>query len=86
MTVSANADGVIRIVGVAPQEDAERLLSLLIDLPAAPVDWTGCQSAHTAVLQVLLVARRSVIGVPRSEFLSSWIAPILRNRLDDLPA
>ena len=42
---------------VAPIEDAEPLLELLLATPAAPLDWTQCDHLHTAVLQVILAAR-----------------------------
>jgi len=77
MTVRLASDGGIVLDGLCPVEDAEALQQLLMRHPSACVDWSGCEQAHTAVLQVLMVARPEVCGPPRSAFLQDWMFPIL---------
>jgi hypothetical protein len=72
MSVSQASDGQIRLSGAVALEEAEPLLRLLIDNPGAAVDWRGCVACHSAVLQVLLAARRPMFGPPASDFLKRW--------------
>jgi hypothetical protein len=73
MSVSLAADGSIRLNGVVSLDEAEPLLRLLVDYPDAPIDWRNCESCHSGALQVLLAARRRMIGLPTSAFLERWI-------------
>ena len=68
--------GVILLEGHCPSGDAEYLLQELLADPGAYVDWRTCESAHTAVVQVLLAAKRDILGPPLSAVLAS-IAPAL---------
>ena len=77
MTVRLASDGGIVLDGLCPVEDAEALQQLQVRHPAARVDWSSCEQAHTAVLQVLLAARPEICGLTRSAFLRDWILPIL---------
>lgn len=77
MTVRLNGDGAIVLEGSCPVEDAEPLQRLLLEHPEATLDWHVCEAAHTAVLQVLLVARPAIQGVPRAAFLQDFIVPVL---------
>jgi hypothetical protein len=77
MTVHLSPSGVIELQGICPSEDAEALLRYLLARPAAPVDWQACESAHTAVIQVLLLARPTLQGVPTGIALRDWIRPLL---------
>lgn len=77
MTIQVAEDGTIRLIGHCPSEDAEPLLQHLRGSPAADVDWQACESAHGAVIQVLVVAGRRVIGPPASAALRDWVAPLL---------
>ena len=61
----------------APVDDAEPLQQLLLKNPAARVDWRGCEYAHTAIVQLLLVAKPELSGPPGTAFLQDWIGPIL---------
>jgi hypothetical protein len=70
-------DGGIVLEGTCPVEDAEPLQSLLLQYPEAAVDWRACDAAHTAVLQILLVARRRIKGPARAAFLQDFILPVL---------
>lgn len=78
MTVAVNAHGTIELRGACPVEDAEDLLQHLLTTPNAAVDWRACESAHTAVIQVLLVAKSIPLGPPQSAFLKDHVEPQLR--------
>lgn len=78
MTVAIHANGTIALSGACPVEDAEELLQYLLTMPNAPVDWRSCESAHAAVLQVLLVAKSIPLGPPKSAFLRDHVEPQLR--------
>ena len=77
MTVRVG-DQVIELAGECPSEDAETLLMHLLADPLARVDWSACERAHTAVLQVLLAAQRPMDGSPQGAFLSQWVEPLVR--------
>jgi hypothetical protein len=77
MAVALGADGMVMLEGACPVDDAEPLRQLLLRNPGASVDWRGCEDAHTAILQVLVVAKPKLAGPPRSAFLKDWIFPIL---------
>jgi hypothetical protein len=77
MSVGVTDEGVIRLSGVCPIEDAEPLLRLLTERAGATVDWGGCEQAHAAVIQVLLAARPRIVGHPTDSFLSGQIAPLI---------
>ncbi len=77
MTVRVADDGAIILEGNCLAEDAETLARMLLLDPAASVDWSGCEHAHTAIVQVLLTARPAMLGPPVSFFLRNWVAPVL---------
>ena len=77
MTVTVSPSGTIELSGACPVEDAEVLLQHLSSAPDAAVDWTACESAHTAVIQVMLVARVRPIGPPRGPFLREQVGFLL---------
>ena len=54
MTVVLHDAQTIRLIGACPAEDGETLLQQLLANPMAQVDWHGCESAHGAVVQVLV--------------------------------
>jgi hypothetical protein len=78
MTVTLAANGNVELKGSCPVEDAEELLKHLIAKPNAAISWGGCESAHTAVIQVLLVAKAVPVGVPTGSFLRDHVGPLLR--------
>jgi hypothetical protein len=77
MSVSRGGDGVISLVGDCTAQDAERLLTALLDDRKAIVDWRACDSAHTAVIQILMASGAVVEGPPRGRFLAEHVAPLL---------
>lgn len=77
MTVTSVGSGPICLSGTSPAEDAETLLQLLLARPDAEIDWRDCEAAHAAVIEVLLVARRRLVGPPKGAFLQRFVAPTL---------
>lgn len=77
MTVQMSSDGVILLEGACPSEDAEVLLRYLSSYPTAPIDWSACESAHTAVIQVLMAAKARLLGSPGGQVLRDWVVPAL---------
>lgn len=77
MSVSLDDDGVIRLVGACAMEEAESLARLAVDHADAAIDWSGCELAHTAVIQVLLAAGPRVTGTPAGPFLARHICPLV---------
>ena len=68
MTVRVEDDA-IRLEGACPIEDAETLLRALLEHPRVAVDWSGCDHAHGAVIQVLMAARPVMVGLAIDAFL-----------------
>ena len=77
MSVRLAANGTIELIGACGSEDAAVLLDYLTANPEAGVDWRDCEMAHTAVIQVLWLARRDLRGPPASAFLARWAEPNL---------
>ena len=79
MTVRLTADGTIELEGRCGVEDAERLQGHLLAAPESTVEWGGCEYLHSAVVQVLLIARPRLRGRPPSAFLRTHLEPLLRS-------
>lgn len=75
MTVTRHDPQTIVLTGACPADDAEPLLQMLIDTPAAAVDWRACQAPHTAVVQVILAARPALIGPCGDAWTEKWLVP-----------
>lgn len=73
MSVRRGNDGTILLEGVCPVEDAEPLWQLLQATPGAPLDWTRSSHLHTAVLQVVLVARPTLVGRCGDLWVAEWV-------------
>ena len=78
MTIVLHDANTIRLIGTCPSDEGEVLLQHLLANPQAEVDWRGCESAHAAVIQVILVSRRPLRGPPAGPFLERLIDPALR--------
>ncbi len=78
MTVAISPNGSVALTGTCPVEDAEILLLYLLSMPQAPLDWSACESAHSAVIQVLLVAKAKPQGAPNNQFLRDHVGPLLQ--------
>ncbi|WP_247877872.1 hypothetical protein [Azospirillum sp. TSO22-1] len=71
-------DGVVaRFEGLCGVEEALPLSDWLLATPDARLDLGPCTELHTALLQVLMAARRPVDVPPEDEFLARWISPSL---------
>lgn len=77
MTIAISADGTVELAGSCPVEDAETLLRHLLATPNAIVGWSACESAHTAVIQILLAARVAPSGTPKGSFLRDHVSRLL---------
>lgn len=77
MTVRLVDAATIALEGACPVEDAEPLLQHLLAAPDAIVDWRACDDAHSAVLQVLLIARAPLRGPPRGALLRDVLEPVI---------
>jgi hypothetical protein len=77
MTVRVSAQGLLVLEGSCPSEDAERLLQHLATSPDATVDLRGCESAHTAVIQVLMAFKPKSQGPPSDHPLWRWVYPAI---------
>ena len=82
MSIRIAGDGRILLEGHCSVEDVEPLLRGLLESPAASLDWRSCDRAHAAVVQLMLVSGRSVLGPPSDPFLAARIDPLLRRRDD----
>lgn len=77
MSVHSPKAGVIELSGHCPLEDAETLQQHLMVAQDATIDWRACETAHTAVIQVLLAARPKLLGPPIGGFLKERVAVML---------
>jgi len=80
MTVGQGRDGEVALVGICDSGDAEILLARLLANPKSSVDWSACEAAHTAVVQVLLAAGIAPTGAPKSRDLVEILEPLLKRR------
>ena len=81
MTVVLHDATTIRLVGACGADDADVLLGHLLANPAARVDWRDCETAHAAVIQMLMVAERPLLGPPAGSLLRRIIAPALTHTM-----
>jgi hypothetical protein len=77
MTVRLKNDGAIELAGRCGIEEAEVLQRHLLARPGSAIDWSGCEHLHSAVIQVLLVGKPRVRGLPTNTFLRRHIAPLV---------
>jgi hypothetical protein len=78
LTVKLIDKNSIALAGTCPSEDAEELFQYLLENRLAVVDWSQCEQAHTAVIQVLLASGCELKGTPAGSFLHGHIAAALR--------
>ena len=78
MTIRLAVDGTIKLEGSCDLEDAEKLQQYLMENPRATVDWRSCDMAHTAVIQVLMVAKPVLQGPPAGAFLRDHLDGLLK--------
>jgi hypothetical protein len=73
VSIETAADGTILLKGDCPSEDAELLLKQLLVSPGASVDLRACETAHTAVIQVLMAAKARIIGPAAGATFNQWV-------------
>jgi len=64
----------VRFVDVCAIEDAMPLVEHLRRCETPQVDLSGCTYLHTALLQLLLLRRPGIAGMPRDPFLARWLS------------
>jgi hypothetical protein len=75
----------VRFQDVCAVEEAMSLVERLRNHERAAVDLGGCTYLHTALLQLLLLARPTIAHAPTDPFLSRWLTPLTTcDRADDL--
>lgn len=80
-------DGAVaRFEGACGVEEALPLSDWLLATLDARLDLGACTELHTALLQVLMAAKRPVAAAPEDEFLRRWIAPSLASGGEGLSA
>jgi hypothetical protein len=78
LTVRLVNSGKIELSGTCPSEDAEVLFQYLVANRSSEVDWSRCEQAHTAVIQVLLASGCRLTGKPSGGFLNEYLEPAFR--------
>ena len=71
------ADGIIVLEGRCRIEEAETLLRHLLENGDRPIDLSGCETMHSAVVQILIAAKPAISGRPIDPFLCAHILPLL---------
>ena len=85
MSVERIGPDMLRLSGRCSSNDAETLLAALLETPDARVDWRDCDSAHTAVIQILMASQVALEGPPRGAFLATHVAPLSSLGGDEAP-
>jgi len=65
------------LTGVCAVEEAESLLSWVLQHPGAPVDAAACEHLHSAVLQVLMARRPPISALPATGALQQVLQPLM---------
>ena len=80
------ANDTVTADAVPTVEDALPLLEYLQSQAGARVDLGACTHLHTAVLQVLMAARPTMVTLPRDAFLARWLPGVLGDQITPSPA
>ncbi|MBU3694347.1 MAG: hypothetical protein FGM40_05895 [Rhodocyclaceae bacterium] len=62
--------------GICAVQEAEGLLSWVLEHPGAPVDTAACEHLHSAVLQVLMARRPPIVALPPEGPLQQVLQPL----------
>lgn len=71
------SDGRAVLRGVCAVEEAEGLLSWVLQHPGVAVDAAECEHLHSAILQVLLARRPPLASAPASGPLQQILHPLM---------
>lgn len=64
---------VARLSGTVGVEEAETLISLLLQHPRMQIDLDGCEHLHCANLQILMAYKPEICSWPKNETLKTWL-------------
>jgi hypothetical protein len=78
MTVRTTSEGLIELLGRCGVEDAEVLQRALLAAPRSTVEWSGCEHLHSAVIQILLIGKPRIQGLPSNAFLKTHVATLVQ--------
>lgn len=67
----------IRVIGHCRVEEAEVLVELFHSHGPVRLDFSHCESLHSAVAQAILAFRRPIVGSPTQAFIRDLLAPAL---------
>lgn len=71
------SDAAAVLTGICDVAEAETLLAWLQTHPQGPVDLSRCEHAHTAVVQVLIAARPTLVGATAGGTdAAAWLAAL----------
>ncbi len=70
-------NGMIRLEGDCPVEEAETLVGLLQGAAASSVDFSQCRHLHSALVQALLAFRVRIVGESQTPFIRDFVTPAL---------
>ncbi len=73
-------NGLIRLEGDCPVEEAEILADLLQSSAVSSADLSQCRHLHSAVAQALLAFRVRIIGESQTPFIRDFVIPALTGR------
>ncbi len=76
MTVRLEAHAIV-LEGRCGVDEAEALLTLLESHPALPVDIAAAEAVHTALWQVVLMAKPKICGATDGNFVADHLLPAL---------
>jgi hypothetical protein len=76
MTVRRKGGTSIVLEGECSAEDAEALVQMLQETPAAAIDWSACSRLHTAVIQVLLAVKARTVGDCGDPWVRKWAGSV----------
>jgi len=71
-------DAVARFEGQCRLEEANLLFEWLEQNPGAKIDMADCEHIHTALMQILMVAKPEVLAPPAHQFLRQWLLAYIR--------
>lgn len=68
------SETVATLTGICEVADAEPLLVWLQAHPQGQVDVSRCEHAHTAIVQVLMAAQPTLVGMPAGAGERAWLS------------
>ena len=68
------------LTGHCEIEEAETLLSWLLENPKGKLNLKQCSHPHTAVLQVIMALQPMISAWPEDKEITAWLQPLLSGR------